>query len=71
MVRFPGPELATVILQEEAAGEAIVRHGPLTRNHPDARATRASTPLARLRVATRGLDHATTHSTSLAVSVRR
>jgi len=71
--RFMGftPDLVAVIPRDDAVGEAVVRQEPLTRIYPYAQATRAIAALARLLVDTRGTDHAPTHSSSLAVPVRR
>ena len=71
--RFLGfaPDLVAVIPRDEAVGEAIVRQEPLTRIYPYAPATRAIAAFARLLVDSRGPDHATAHSTTLAVPVRR
>lgn len=71
--RFLGfaPALAAVIPRDEVVGEAIVRQQPLTRVYPYAQATRAIASLARLLADTRGPDHAITHSSPLAVPVRR
>jgi flagellar biosynthesis protein FlhG len=71
--RFLGwaPDLVAVIPRDEAVSEAVVRQEPLTRIYPYAQATRAIAALARLLVDTRGTDHAFTHSTPLAVPVRR
>jgi flagellar biosynthesis protein FlhG len=71
--RFLGftPDLAAVVPRDEAVGEAIVRQEPLTRIYPYAPATRAIAAFARLLVDSRGPDHATAHSTTLAVPVRR
>ncbi len=71
--RFLGftPDLVAVVPRDEAVGEAIVRQEPLVRIYPYAPATRAITAFARLLVDSRGSDHATAHSTPLAVSVRR
>jgi flagellar biosynthesis protein FlhG len=71
--RFLGfaPELAAVIPRDDAVGEAIVRQQPLTRIYPYAQATRAIAALARALVDSRGFEHASAHSTPLAVPVRR
>lgn len=71
--RFLGfvPELAAVIVRDDAVGEAIIKQQPLTRIYPYANATRAIASLARVLVDPRGSDHATTNDSTLAVSVRR
>ncbi|MBI3636881.1 MAG: MinD/ParA family protein [Candidatus Rokubacteria bacterium] len=71
--RFLGfvPELAAVIVRDDAVGEAIVKQQPLTRIYPYAHATRAIASLARVLVDPRGSDHATANDSTLAVSDRR
>ncbi len=64
------PDLVGVIPRDEAVGEAIVRQEPLSRIYPYAPATRAIAALARILVDSRG-DHVTTHSSTLALPVRR
>ena len=72
--RFLGftPDLVAVIPRDEAVGQAIVHQEPLMHIYPYAPATRAIAAFARLLVDnSRGPDHATAHSTPLAVPVRR
>lgn len=71
--RFLGfvPDLAAVIPRDESVGAAILRQEPLTRIYPYAPATRAIAAFARIFVDSRGADHGTPHSPTLAVPVRR